>query len=380
MKEMNGTVVEARMGGWSRRVSRVSLLLALLASGAAASDVVVPSAWTATQGPTNNNYPLNFFSPGGVGRYQQVFAASDFLGSGVGFPIVITDLSFRPGQAASSSYALAGRTLTVDLSLSDSTAGPDALSATFAANVSGPAATVYSGALVLPTVPSFPGPGPHPFVWTIPLQIPYLYAGTSDLLLDISVLASTAAPGFPAPLDAVDASGDAVSRQYNQGNPFSPTASGGGSVGLIARFSYESLFAPFGAGCAGAGGYVPTIGSSGGAPTLGNSSFAITLADATGGGGAFLVIGASDVSWLGIPLPIGLDPFGGPGCLLLVSGDVLIGVPVSGSGAGGGSATVPTPIPANPSLSLGTAFVQWIPSDPIAGGIRASNAAAVTLF
>src|SRR5262245_27540531 len=95
MKETKGTVVSA-----------VSFLLALLVSGAVASDVVVPSAWTATQGPSNNNYPFNYFSPGGVGRYQQVFAASDFLAGGVSFPIAITDISFRPGQAASSSYSL----------------------------------------------------------------------------------------------------------------------------------------------------------------------------------------------------------------------------------------------------------------------------------
>ncbi|MCI0587944.1 MAG: hypothetical protein L0323_14020 [Planctomycetes bacterium] len=380
MKETKGTVVEARTGSWGRLLSRGFLPLALLASGAGASDVVVPSAWTATQGPDNNSYPLNFFSPGGVGRYQQVYAASDFLASGVAFPIVITGLSFRPGQAASSSYSLSGRTLTVTLTLSDSTAGPDALSPTFAANVSGTATTVYSGALVLPTVPPFPGPGPHPFVWTIPLQSPFLYTGASDLLLDLSVLGSTAGPGA-APLDGINANGDAVSRQFNQGDPFSPTANGGGTLGLITRVSYDNLFAPFGAGCAGAGGFVPSIGSSGGDPTLGNSSFAITLANATGGGAAFLVVGASDVSWLGVPLPLALSIFGaGPGCFLLVSGDVLIGTAVSGAGPGAGSAVVPTPIPANPALSGGIAFVQWIPFDPILAAIHASNAASVTLF
>ncbi|MCI0587945.1 MAG: hypothetical protein L0323_14025 [Planctomycetes bacterium] len=353
---------------------------AALPLGARASDVVLPSPWAAAQGPENNSYPFGFFSPGGAGRYQQVYAASDFLASGVAFPIAVTALAFRPGQMTpTTSYPLEGQTLTVTLTLSASAAAPDALSSTYAANASGPATTAYSGTLVLPSVPPFPGPGPYPFVWTIPLQTPFLYTGASDLLLDLSILGSSV-PGANAPLDSVGIFGDAVSRQVSQGNPVATTADFGDTTGLITRVSYESLFAPFGAGCAGPGGYVPSIGSSGGAPTLGNSSFAITLANATGGGSAFLVLGASDVSWLGVPLPIDLAPFGGPGCPLLVSGDVLIPWPVSGSGAGAGSASVPTPIPANPSLAGGKVFVQWVPSEPIAGGVRVSNAAAVTLF
>ncbi|HKB15588.1 MAG TPA: hypothetical protein VKF62_05950 [Planctomycetota bacterium] len=362
------------------RTFLATCLAAALPLGARASDVVVPSPWAASPGPDNNSYPFGFFSPGGAGRYQQVYAASDLLASGVAFPIAITALSFRPGQMnPTSSFPLAGETLTVTVSLAASTAAPDALSSTYAANVSGAATVVYSGTLSLPSIPSFSGPGPYPFVWTIPLQTPYVYTGASDLLLDLSILGSSV-PGANAPLDSVGILGDAVSRQVSVGNPSAGSADFGDTGGLITRVSYESLFAPFGAGCAGAGGYVPSIGASGGAPTLGNASFAITLANATGGGSAFLVLGASDVSWLGVPLPIDLAPFGGPGCPLLVSGDVLIAWPVSGSGPGGGSALVPTPIPANPSLAGGTAFVQWIPSDPIAGGIRASNAAAVTLF
>jgi hypothetical protein len=355
-------------------------LAAALAPSVRGSNVVLPSPWAAIQGPDNNSFPFGFFSPGGAGRYQQVYAASDFLASGIVFPITITALSFRPGQMnPTSSYPLDGQTLSVTIDLSASSSPPDALSSTFAANASGTTTTVYSGGLALPSVPSLSGPGPYPFLWTIPLQTPYVYTGASDLLLDLSIFGSSA-PGSSTPLDSVGVSGDAVSRQASQGNPGSAIADFGDTTGLITRITYGGALAPFGDGCAGAGGFVPAIGSTGGIPELGNPSFAITLAKATGGGSAFLVLGASDSSWLGVPLPFDLAPFGAAGCLLRASGDVLIGVPVSGSGAGAGLASVPTPIPANPSLAGGRAFAQWVPFDPILGGIRVSNAAAVTLY
>ncbi len=357
------------------------LAAATLSFGSRASDVVVPFLWTATPGPANNSLPFNL-PPPSVVRYQQVYAASDFLASGVVFPITITDLSFRPGQTVlSTSFELSGRTLTLSINLSDSAAGPDALSTNLASNVSGVATTVYSGPLPLPPIPSFAGAGPYPFVWTIPLQTPYVYTGTSDLLLDVAILSSTAPPGFFGGfLDAVYASGDAVSRMWDPWNPPGTFPILGDTLGLITRFHFGPSFATFGIGCAGAGGFVPSIGSTGGDPSLGNASFAITLANATGGSSALLALGASHISWLGVPLPIDLAPFGGAGCLLLASGDVLIGAPVSGSGAGGGTATVPTPIPASPSLSGGRAFAQWVPSEPILGGVRTSNAASVTVF
>jgi hypothetical protein len=356
------------------------LVAAALAPAARGNDVVLPSPWAAIQGPDNNSFPFGYCSPSGAGRYQQVYAASDFLASGVVLPITITALSFRPGRMdLTSSYPLDGQTLSLTIDLSASSSPPDALSSTFAANASGTATTVYSGPLTLPPVGYLPGPGPYPFVWTIPLQTPYVYTGTSDLLLDISIFGSSVPCAF-TPLDAVGAVGDAVSRQVSQGNPSSATADFGDSTGLITRITYGGALAPFGDGCAGAGGYVPAIGSTGGIPELGNSSFAIALSKTSGGGSAVLVLGASDSTWLGVPLPFDLAPFGAAGCLLRASGDVLIGVPVSGSGAGAGLASVPTPIPANPSLSGGRAFAQWVPFDPILGGIRVSNAATITIY
>ncbi|HET6204724.1 MAG TPA: hypothetical protein VFI25_18175 [Planctomycetota bacterium] len=362
------------------RTLALPILLSVLASEALPSDVVVPNAWTATQGPDNNSYPFNFFSVGGVGRYQQVYEAADFAVSGVSFPITITDLAFRPGQGAGGSYPLGGRTLTVSVSLSDSAVAPDAMSATFATNVSGAQTTVYAGALPFAPIPALPGSGPHPPVWTIPLQTPYVYTGGADLLLDLTITGSTASPGTIAPLDAINATGDAVARRFNQGNPGSPTANGGESLGLITRFYFGPSFAPFGVGCAGAGGFVPAIGSSGGDPALGNASFAITLSNATGGAAAFLAFGTSHVSWLGAPLPLDLSFFGATGCFLLVSVDGLVGTVTSGSGPGAGTALVPTPIPPNPALLGGRAFLQWAVLDPILGGILTSDAASVTVL
>jgi len=366
--------------------SLASSCLAFLAATPAAFaqgslEVVVPDAWATTQAASNNNWPFNFPNSG-VGRYQQVYAAADFAGAGVSFPIQITELAFRPGQATpAGSYQLPGRDLTLTIALSETAAGPDLLSTTFASNPSTTPATVYAGTLTLPTVAAFPGPGPHPWSWFVPLQTPFFYDGSADLLLEVAVTGLViTGPSGSAPLDAVNTAGDPVSRIFHNSNPSAVTGFSD-SLGLITRFSYDAGgFSTFGSGCPGSGGFVPAIGSVGGPPMLGNLGFAVTLSGAPGGSPGSFVLGASTTSWIGIPLPWELLPFGAPGCFLLASADVIVPITTSGAGPGAGTSALGIPIPPIPSLAGASAHMQWVILDLALGHPVVSDGATATLF
>jgi hypothetical protein len=343
--------------------------------------VVVPNVWTTTTGPDNNIYPFNYFS-GGPGRYQQVYAAADFAAAGVNFPIQITELAFRPGLASSGSYLLPGRDLDVTITLSESAAGPDLLSTTFAANPATTPVVVYSGSLSFPTVPAIAGPGPFPWSWFIPLQTAFAFDGSADLLLDVAVnsLVIPGPAGPPAPLDAINASGDPVSRMFHTSNPAATTGFGD-SLGLITRFAYDAGgFTAFGSGCPASGGFVPAVGSAGGLPMVGNLGFSVNLSSAPGNSPGSFLLGGSASTWIGIPLPWELLSFNAPGCFLLVSPDVIVPIVTSGLGPGTGTSSIAIPIPPVPSFAGQTAYAQWVILDLALGHPVVSDGGAATIF
>ncbi|HKB16716.1 MAG TPA: hypothetical protein VKF62_11670, partial [Planctomycetota bacterium] len=117
---------------------------------------------------------------------------------------------------------------------------------------------------------------------------------------------------------------------------------------------------PFGTGCPASPGFLPSIGSTGGSPLPPNPTYAITLSSAPGNWLALLVLGASNSTWSGAPLPVPLSAFGGPaGCNLLVSPDVALPATVSPTG----TAVVLAPLPAG-LLCAGTAYAQWAVFNP----------------
>ncbi|HET6201748.1 MAG TPA: hypothetical protein VFI25_02970 [Planctomycetota bacterium] len=134
---------------------------------------------------------------------------------------------------------------------------------------------------------------------------------------------------------------------------------------------------PFGTGCPTSAGPVPSIASSGGSPNSPNATYAITLSGAPAGAPVLLLIGGSNATWLGFPLPLPLSAFGGSAaCNLRVSLDVTVSTVASPSG----TASVTIPLGAS-LLCLGAAYAQWavvdlgIPGLPIA----TSNALAANL-
>jgi len=85
-----------------------------------------------------------------------------------------------------------------------------------------------------------------------------------------------------------------------------------------------------------------------------------------------LLFGASRTAWGLLPLPLRLDAIGMTGCQLLVSGDVLLGLPSSGAT---GSVLLSVPLPNDPGLVGGVFFNQAFLLDlgANAGGVIATN-------
>ncbi len=99
-----------------------------------------------------------------------------------------------------------------------------------------------------------------------------------------------------------------------------------------------------------------------------------------GGTFAFLILGTSNTSWGGIPLPFDLTPLGAPGNYVRCSHDLVFTTTLSGTGPGKGYAglswTVPT---VAKGLSL---YYQWYMIDAKANtlGLVVSNARKATFF
>ncbi|MFG0317848.1 MAG: hypothetical protein ACF8XB_11280 [Planctomycetota bacterium JB042] len=144
--------------------------------------------------------------------------------------------------------------------------------------------------------------------------------------------------------------------------------SGAGSIRSICEnVEVCNLVTEYGAGCAGAGGFVPSLAFNGcPAPS---ASVSVDIAGGVGGAMAAILLGTGQGS---TPL--------GSGCDLLLTGvsPVAIIVPLGGSGNGNGSVSLPATLPA--SLPSGAFTLQAFCGDGTTGlGFSVSNGVQVTL-
>ena len=231
-------------------VSLVSLLLVSFAAGSARADeVVVPNAAANVEGNSSNCIPLTGCL--GVARYQQVHANSQF--AAIGGPVFVTELAFRPdGPAAPfSSHTFSD----VEVILSTTTNGPDALSTTFAENLGPDATVVYRGALTLVATPDTNSP--RDFSIRISLQTPFPFDPTlgRHLLFQFRNLGGECSVVQFADAHAQVEPGAPVSRVFHftsgdgpcvAGDPNAPVANlSPGGLGLVTEFTYvDELEAP----------------------------------------------------------------------------------------------------------------------------------------
>lgn len=114
---------------------------------------------------------------------------------------------------------------------------------------------------------------------------------------------------------------------------------------------------PFGAGC-GPSARVPTLDIHSGTPALGDT-YVLRASDFAGGALLVHLLGLSNSTWNGAPLPLNLGFFGYPTCNLLVAPDVLI----PGAADGRGTAQLSFPVPNAPLLRGRSFFHQVVGVD-----------------
>jgi hypothetical protein len=171
------------------------------------------------------------------------------------------------------------------------------------------------------------------------------------------------------PTAVLDYNNLAAQSLYNVANVGFPPGS------WIVRAQEGAAFATYGTGCAGSAG-VPTL-SALTYPTLG-TTFTLQTANASqNAGGAFLMVGFSDTSWNGLPLPLSLTGFGMPGCTAFASPDSTLFFPMSG-----GTGTVNLSLPNDPGFVGTSLYAQALVRDPGASnplGAVVSNAGHAVL-
>jgi hypothetical protein len=134
--------------------------------------------------------------------------------------------------------------------------------------------------------------------------------------------------------------------------------------------SDPAAFSSFGTGCPGSAG-TPAISALPGRGPWIADSLALELTRIPAGTVALGLVGVSKTRWGPIVLPLGLAGAGMPGCVLHVSGELLLPWPVSGA-----TGTLVVPIP-NERALVGAGFhAQAFVYDPQVNvaGVTASNA------
>lgn len=204
----------------------------LLGGPSTRADVVVaPNANESVAGGGDNRFPF-LVDPGM--RYQQVFDASQF--ASLAGPQYITQFALRNGIFVSTAFSATIADIVIRLSTTD--AAPDALSTTFADNLGADATVVYDGSLTISSTDAA-GPGnTKVFDVIVTLETPFLYdPGLGNLLLDVQNISGADAFVELNFFDAVDPTGDPVSRVFSlEGNP-DATSGIADSVGLIVQFT-----------------------------------------------------------------------------------------------------------------------------------------------
>lgn len=153
---------------------------------------------------------------------------------------------------------------------------------------------------------------------------------------------------------------------FNNTNPFGNvngiTVVGGGGYGR-----------PFGSACSAAAG--PATLRASGAFRAGQT-LTLTSANHAANTLGVLVLGISNTSWLGTPLPLLLDPLlGTSGCSLHVSGDVT----TAGVAAASTPADLTFALVLPPAFAGQRFFAQHVGLEPVAGGLSWSNGLAFAI-
>ena len=321
------------------------LLLASLLS--AQTLVTTPSTTTA-----NVDRPF----AGGVGRYQQWYAAWTLSGPGqFTTPVRIDQMEFFAGLSQSSTQT------TIDMEVTISHGLGFGLLGTFASNLVDPL-------VVLPrqNVTLFPG-APSALVMTIPFATQFTWDRTRPIVIDIKIFGN-GMNNQPFTYNHLGtASGlQAVARNYQAGNPSAVSGVVQQSVGLITRFRGRSGFVlEYGSGCAGEGSFVPdnTVLN---LPWPG-IGWGHQLTGAASQRFAMWMIGDSRTTFGSFLLPADVGTmlgFAPNGCMMRQNAVASLWTTTVGGGPGAGFASINVNLPAVGWYIGMSLYTQWFVLDP----------------
>ncbi|MBK9387539.1 MAG: hypothetical protein IPN34_22220 [Planctomycetes bacterium] len=334
--------------------STVALALAALAPAQVSQ--VIPPDLASAYGSSSSAYPWG--GSGGNKRAMYCYDASYF--AGLPGPITIQQIAWRaPSGTVGTTIGPLVYQMACDLSSTAS--APMALNNTFDQNHGPDRTRVFGGALSV---------GPLSvqnlqFTHVMPLATPFRYdPSQGNFLID---LVCTSVSGTLAGAQGPFNTHPGVGRIANTTSAAATTANFP-SASTTQNFAYEIEITGTtcngrvvlrGVGCNDAGG-VPLAISYRGCPDR-LSTLSTTVALSAGNQGpSFLMIGLSDLQWLGIQLPLDLGLLGATGCSLYVSQEVLVG-PLA---TGGGSSSFALPIPAGAFLVGARAYLQYANLSP----------------
>lgn len=151
-----------------------------------------------------------------------------------------------------------------------------------------------------------------------------------------------------------------------------------GGSGLLRKFSLRPVgVQPFGIGCGAGGGTPPRIAAGGSLKT--GATFTTSVAGVPATSDLLLVLGTSQTSAYGLPLPLDLSFVGGAGCSLLTSMDVIVGRTAEFRPDGTYGSTVAIGIPSLPVLIGATFYGQWAALDTTTGALSVTRGLAATI-
>ena len=307
---------------------------------------VVPAPYGTSFGGSDNSIPFTW-SPV---RYQQVFVGTDL-------PLAFTmgGLALRQNERGPIAHNI---TVDLEIRLGFTSRTGATMSTTFATNfdLGTPVTVVPRRTVLFPDQNATPPTNPAQFLLTIPFANTFAWVPTpgSNLLIDVTIYGNSFGNqiwGYP-----LDAAGGQTGRLY--GSPATATT---GTLepnyGLVMSFVEQTHTA------------VPVL-TSAETPQIGNQ-FPVTVDQARPGAVALLLLGASNTSFGGIPLPLDLGTVGAPGCPLLASGELMQAVAINGSGRG----SFVFDIPNNIYMLGGRFYNQYLVIDPAANalGVAVSN-------
>lgn len=137
----------------------------------------------------------------------------------------------------------------------------------------------------------------------------------------------------------------------------------------------SATYTAFGAGCVGSAG-TPTLRAASGHLPWAGDTFPVQIANVLPVTSVLVLLGLSNTSWFGIPLPFDLTASGMPGCSALVSGELTF---TAASSAG--IATLSLPIPNVTALLSAHFYNQALVLDLAANplGLTTSNGAEAVI-